>query len=151
MPEQNATPPSIVAAEYRVARRAEGQWQLDILWRFENEAGVELYVLLDQPLVTHIDDPLVLNHTSSEPPIPVEANQRADFEIVAVPAGGSLERWLRYSIALPETSAEITVVGRFGYSHSPPDAEWVKRQNRTRVAGWQQVADSAALSLTLPE
>lgn len=149
MSGQTATPPKIVAADYRATRGAQSHWRVDILWRFEQDAGVSVYVLLDQPLATRVSDPLVLDHSSSEPTVPVEANRRQDFEVFEVHASGAIERRLQYNLALPETWREVNVIGRFGYSHTPPDAAWVKSQNRTLAAGWQQVVDSEAFRLKL--
>ncbi|HEX7955871.1 MAG TPA: hypothetical protein VF508_02960 [Pyrinomonadaceae bacterium] len=142
MSEQSTTQPRIVAAEHRVASPAPGRRQLEVLWRFENGSGVTLYVLIDQPLTTRVADPLVLDHSASEPQLPVEANRRADFEIIAVPAGGVAERRMRYHLSLPAAFGEARVVGRFGYSHAPPDGGWEAAQNRRKVAQWQSLADS---------
>lgn len=147
MSEQNISPPRIVAADYRATRRVPGQWLLEITWRFENDADAPLYVLLDQPVTTAIADPLILNHAAAEPSIPYSAYLEADFEIITVSPRGAHEQRLQYHLALPETLEEATVIGRFGYSRTPPDSAWVKGQNRMQVAKWQEIADSAALSL----
>ena len=119
--EQNISPPRIVAADHRATQRVPGQWRLEIMWRFENETDTPLYVLLDQPLMTTIGDPLILNHAAAEPSLPVEPNREADFEIITVSARDAHERRLQYHLALPEALEVVTVIGRFGYSHTPPD------------------------------
>ena len=148
MSQQNLSPPRIVAAEYRTSGSAPRQCLLEILWRFENEAETALYVLLDQPVTTAIAAPLILNHAAAESLLPLSANRRADFEIITVSPRGVQERWLKYHLALPDTLKEVTVIGRFGYSHTPPDPEWMKDQNRSQVAKWLQTADSDALSVS---
>lgn len=147
MSQQTISPPRIVAADHRATQRVPGQWRLEIMWRFENETDTPLYVLLDQPLTTTIGDPLILNHAAAEPSLPVEPNREADFEIITVSARDAHERRLQYHLALPEALEVVTVIGRFGYSHTPPDPAWMKNQNRTQVAKWQQIADSDALTV----
>lgn len=121
---------------------------LEILWRFENEAETPLFVLLDRPVTTTIAEPLILIHSVAEPSLPVEVNRQADFEIITVSPRGVQERWLKYHLALPETLAAVTIIGRFGYSHTPPDPDWMKNQNRKQVAKWRQTADSDALAVS---
>ena len=135
----------IIPVDYRAIQRVPGQWELEILWRFENQSRVPRYILLDRALTTTIADPLILNHAPSEPAFPVGVNIKANFEIIIVPPGATRERWLRYHLALPEALKQTTVIGRFGHIYAPPDSAWVKNQNRMEIARWQQIADSEAL------
>jgi hypothetical protein len=136
------TAPRITAADRRTSRRARAQWQLAVLWQCENEAESPVYLVVNQPITTAIGDPLILDHSAVEPLLPLSANQRTDFEIITIMPRSKDQRWWKYSLALSDAPAERTVIGRFGYSRTPPDDAWVKTQNLRNVAAWQQLVDS---------
>lgn len=139
----------IKAAVNRLRRQARSQWQVDVLWRFENLADTTVYLLLDVPIVTKTVNPLILDHASFDTNPETGANVEPEFEIVDIPPQAVLERSLTYSLSLPESWNEVTVIGRFGYSYERPDPKWTQQQNRTQVARWVQRVESEAFSMEL--
>ena len=93
---------------------------------FENRAGVPLYVLIAQPLITHIAKPLILDHSSPGSARQVDPNSDLGFQVGGAPATETVERRLTYHLALPDSTRRATVVGQFGYGDSRPDPAWEK-------------------------
>ena len=138
-----AQPPlQIEMANYRAVMQSLDRWQLSILWRIANLVDQPLYLLLAQPLVTTIAEPLVLDHSAHEPTVPLSTNAPRRFKIVTIRSHDALEQRMEYALALPKSTQFLRVVGRFGYSLSPPDAEWEQNQNWRQIERWQQIVES---------
>lgn len=140
--QPDARRPEIKVADHQISRIVVGQWEFKILWHFINQADKPLYVLIAQPLVAIIKDPLILDHSSHDEPIPMDPNKLPDFEIVRVDPFGKLERRMTYHFAIPNSIKTIHIVGRFGYSYVVPDPEWERTMNWLQVRKWQKIADS---------
>jgi len=145
MTQQNKPLITIRPADHRISRQVPGQWELEVLWRFENRVGVPLYVLIAQPLTIRIAEPLILDHSSSGVARQVDPNYDPGFSIATIPPSGVVERRLTYRLAMPDSIKQAMVIGRFGYSDSSPDPAWEKTKNWVQVAAWQKIADSESL------
>ena len=147
MTQQNIPQIAIRPADHLISRQVPGQWELKVLWRFENRAGVPLYVLIALPLTTRIAEPLILDHSSPGGARQVDPNYDPGFSIMTIPPSGMAERRLTYHLALPDSIKRATVIGRFGYSDFSPDPAWEKTKNWVQAAAWQKIADSESLTV----
>ncbi|HEX6288340.1 MAG TPA: hypothetical protein VFZ66_04075 [Herpetosiphonaceae bacterium] len=139
----------IEIAAHQMGHQHGRQWALSILWRFTSATDQTTYLLLDQPLVTTIADPLVLDHTAHDPGLPLDVNAMPDFEIVAIAAHDTLERQMAYYLNLPNTLHSLQLIGRFGYSTIAPDPGWERHKNWQQVERWQQVVESNTATVML--
>ena len=139
----------IEAASCSLRPEVQSQWKLEVLWKFENLADATVYLLLDMPLVTRLTNPLILDHALFDTNAETGVNVEPTFEIVGIPQRAVLERRLTYSLSLPESWNEVTVIGRFGCSLTRPDSKWVEQQNRSQVARWLQPVNSEPFSMEL--
>ena len=140
MTQQNNQSPEIRLVDHHSTRQAAQQWRLDILWRFENQTPVPLYILIALPLTTIVGDPLILDHTAHTDALPTSPNTDRGFEILTIPPVDMLERQLSYHLSLPGST--FTVIGRFAYGYTAPDPAWQQAKNWSQVAAWQRIADS---------
>ncbi len=134
--------PEINVIDIQVSQIVVGQWQLRILWQFINRANKSIYFLIAQPLVTIIEDPLIIDHSSHECPIPIDPNNFPVFEIAEIDSFGKWEHWMTYHLNIPDSIKELNIIGRFGYNYEVPDPEWERTNNWLKVEKWQKIVDS---------
>ena len=137
----------ITIADYRAVVQPPDRWRLSIRWRISNLAGQPLYLLLAQPLMTPITEPLVLDHSAHTPALPIDGNADPTFSIATIAPQTVLEHLMTYALTLPESTQTLRVVGRFGYSLVAPDPAWQQGQNWQQIERWQQIAEAQPLDV----
>jgi hypothetical protein len=139
----------IAIVDQRATPQTSGHWRLNIRWRFVNLADQHLYVLLIQPQVTTIDDPLILDHSIHDAGLPLLPNAPRDVHIVTIGPRHMLEHAMEYPLALPAAPRSLRVQGRFGYSAAAPDPAWQQARNWQQIEQWQRIAESNVAAVTL--
>lgn len=140
--------PLVRGAVEKIVRQAAEQWELGLLWRFENRGSREAHFVICVPVWIEVGRKIVLDHSAQEGDRYEQVNTDRGFTFLPVPPGEALTRRLVYSIAFPFLKTWI-LIGRFSYGHKTPDPAWLRTKNWQAVGRWQQLVDSKPIEVTL--
>ncbi|HEU4561280.1 MAG TPA: hypothetical protein VFS20_25735 [Longimicrobium sp.] len=143
--------PSVRALRFSAGRDAGLAWSLQVEWLVRAAAGGGLHLVVDPPLATPLADPLVLDHRALPDPPGVDANHRAPLRLLPIGPEGELRLPMRYALAFPPGTRQVTVIGRFGHGAASPDEAAELAASRLRAAAWQQTVDAEPFVLRLEE
>lgn len=138
--------PLVRATVEKVVRQAADQWELTLLWRFENQGDGDAHFVLCNPLWIEVGREVRLDHSAPLGGRHEQVNTDLGFAFLRVPPGRSEARRLVYSIALPAPET-LSVTGRFAYGHIAPDPAWSQKKNWEAVARWQKLIDSEPIEV----